>query len=171
MREFLDAEPSLACADQRNFGCDRDDVAIAAARSALAEFAGRHEIRRGSFAELDRWVPAESCDGVLLDLGVSSPQLTDAGRGFSFQTDGPLDMRMDRRQALTAAELVNDLPADELARLFWEFGDERAARRIAQVIAHDRRLRRFETTKKRKDFGLLLGVCRRIADRGAYSYR
>ena len=85
---------------------------------------------------------------MLLDLGVSSPQLTDAGRGFSFQTDGPLDMRMDRRQALTAAELVNDLPADELARLFWEFGDERAARRIAQVIAHDRRLRRFETTKQ-----------------------
>ena len=85
------------------FGCDRDGAAVEAARARLAEFAGRFEIRQGNFAELAEWVPAGSCDGVLLDLGVSSPQLDEAERGFSFQQDGPLDMRMDRRQELTAA--------------------------------------------------------------------
>ena len=89
------------------FGCDRDGDAVEAARARLAEFAGRFEIRRGNFAELREWIPAGSCDGVLLDLGVSSPQLDVAERGFSFQNDGPLDMRMDTRQPLTAADLVN----------------------------------------------------------------
>ena len=77
------------------FGCDRDGAAVEAARRRLAEFAGRFEIRQGNFADLADWVPAGSCDGVLLDLGVSSPQLDEAERGFSFQQDGPLDMRMD----------------------------------------------------------------------------
>src|ERR1039457_3683574 len=86
-------------------GCDRDGVAVEAARARLAEFAGRFEIRRGNFSELSDWVPAESCDGVLLDLGVSSPQLDVAERGFSFQNDGPLDMRMDSRQPRSAADL------------------------------------------------------------------
>src|SRR5206468_6730764 len=88
------------------FGCDRDGAAIEAARERLAEFAGRFELRRANFSSLAEWVPAGSCDGVLLDLGVSSPQLEAAERGFSFQQDGPLDMRMDQRQPLTAAELV-----------------------------------------------------------------
>ncbi len=89
------------------YGCDRDGAAIEAAKARLVEFAGRFELRRGNFAELAEWVARESCDGVLLDLGVSSPQLDTAERGFSFQQDGPLDMRMDMRQSLTAAELVN----------------------------------------------------------------
>ena len=76
-------------------------------RRRLAEFAGRFELRQGNFADLADWVEQGSCDGVLLDLGVSSPQLDEAERGFSFQQDGPLDMRMDRRQQLTAADLVN----------------------------------------------------------------
>jgi 16S rRNA (cytosine1402-N4)-methyltransferase len=130
------------------FGCDRDGAAIEAARRRLAQFAGRWELRQGSFAELADWVPAASCDGVLLDLGVSSPQLDAAERGFSFQQDGPLDMRMDRRQALTAAELVNAASAEELARIFWEFGGERDARRFARAIEHDREQRRFETTRQ-----------------------
>src|SRR5512141_983720 len=88
-------------------GCDRDGAAIEAARQRLAEFAGRFEIRQGNFADLVDWVEPDSCDGALLDLGVSSPQLDEAERGFSFQQDGPLDMRMDRRQSLTAAHLVN----------------------------------------------------------------
>jgi 16S rRNA C1402 N4-methylase RsmH len=79
---------------------------------------GRFEIRRGNFAELAGWIPAASCDGVLLDLGVSSPQLDSPGRGFSFQHDGPLDMRMDDRQPLTAADLVNRASAGELAGFF-----------------------------------------------------
>ena len=130
------------------FGCDRDGVALEAARERLAEFAGRFELRRGNFAELADWVPAGSCDGVLLDLGVSSPQLDAAGRGFSFQQDGPLDMRMDARQTLTAAQLVNEAGAAELANIFWELGGERDSRRIAAAIEHDRRQRRFETTRQ-----------------------
>jgi 16S rRNA (cytosine1402-N4)-methyltransferase len=120
------------------FGCDRDGVAVEAARARLAEFAGRFEIRRGSFAELTEWVPLGSCDGVLLDLGVSSPQLDRPERGFSFQQDGPLDMRMDTRQPQTAAELVNTANAEELAKIFWELGDERDSRRFAKAIVHDR---------------------------------
>src|SRR5271170_4279629 len=90
------------------FGCDRDGGAVEASRARLAEqFAGRFEVRRGNFSELAEWIPAASCDGVVLDLGVSSPQLDQAERGFSFRQDGPLDMRMDNRQSLTAADLVN----------------------------------------------------------------
>ena len=96
----------------RLYGCDRDSAAVEAAQRRLAEFAGRFEIRQGNFATLAEWVPAESCDGVLLDLGVSSPQLDEAERGFSFQQNGPLDMRMDQRQALTAASLVNEASAE-----------------------------------------------------------
>src|SRR5881397_633358 len=111
------------------FGCDRDGAAIEAARERLAEFAGRFELRRANFSSLADWVPAVSCDGVLLDLGVSSPQLEAAERGFSFQQDGPLDMRMDQRQPLTAAELVNGASEEQLARIFWELGGEPQSRR------------------------------------------
>jgi 16S rRNA (cytosine1402-N4)-methyltransferase len=133
-------------------GCDRDGVALEAAQARLAErFAGRFELRRGNFAELADWVPGNSCDSVLLDLGVSSPQLDQAERGFSFMQDGPLDMRMDHRQALTAADLVNGEPPEALAQIFWEYGDERESRRFAKAIAHDRVLRKFETTKQLAD--------------------
>ncbi|MBI3849050.1 MAG: 16S rRNA (cytosine(1402)-N(4))-methyltransferase RsmH [Verrucomicrobia bacterium] len=123
-------------------GCDRDGAALEATRRRLAEFAGRFELRQGNFAELGDWVAPDSCDGVLLDLGVSSPQLDSAERGFSFQQDGPLDMRMDPRQQLTAANLVNEASADELARIFWELGDERQARRFARAIEQERAQRR-----------------------------
>ena len=130
-------------------GCDRDGAAVEAAQSRLAErFAGRFEIRRGNFSEMAEWIPAASCDGVILDLGVSSPQLDLAERGFSFQNDGPLDMRMDDRQTLTAADLVNGLNAEELAKIFWEFGGERGSRRFAKAIVHDRAQRKFETTRQ-----------------------
>jgi 16S rRNA (cytosine1402-N4)-methyltransferase len=130
------------------FGCDRDGAAVEAARARLAEFAGRFEIRRGNFAELAGWVPAGSCDGVLLDLGVSSAQLDAPERGFSFQQDGPLDMRMDARQPQTAADLVNAASADELAGIFWELGGERDSRRFAKAIVHDREQRPFRTTRQ-----------------------
>jgi 16S rRNA (cytosine1402-N4)-methyltransferase len=133
-------------------GCDRDGAAVEAARNRLSEkFAGRFEIRRGNFSEMAEWMPAVSCDGVILDLGVSSPQLDSPERGFSFQQDGPLDMRMDDRQKLTAANLVNDLSAEELAKIFWEFGGERESRRFAKAIVHDRVQRKFETTKQLAD--------------------
>jgi 16S rRNA (cytosine1402-N4)-methyltransferase len=133
-------------------GCDRDGVALEVARARLGgRFAGRFELRRGNFSELADWVAEKSCAGVLLDLGVSSPQLDQAERGFSFQHDGPLDMRMDDRQPLTAAGLVNGETAEALAKIFWEYGDERDSRRFAKAIVHDRALRKFETTKQLAD--------------------
>ena len=131
------------------YGCDRDGAAIEAAGARLSgEFAGRFEIRRGNFAELADWVPAGVCAGVLLDLGVSSPQLDSAGRGFSFQQDGPLDMRMDDRESRTAADVVNDTGVEELAGIFWELGGERESRRFARAIVHDRAQRRFGSTRQ-----------------------
>jgi len=130
------------------FGCDRDGAAVEAAQARLTEFAGRFEIRRGNHAELVEWVPAGSCDAVLLDLGVSSAQLDRPERGFSFQQDGPLDMRMDTRQPQTAAELVNTASADELAKIFWELGNERDSRRFAKAIVADRKERPFATTRQ-----------------------
>lgn len=127
------------------FGCDRDGVAIEAAKRRLAEFEGRWEVQRGRFDQLRDWVADGSCDGVLFDLGVSSPQLDVAGRGFSFQADGPLDMRMDTRQPLTAAGIVNDWTAGELERIFRAYGDEPQARRFARVITEDRP---FTTTRQ-----------------------
>jgi len=130
------------------YGCDRDGVAVAVARERLAEFAGRFEIRQGNFDEMAEWVPVNSCAGLLLDLGVSSPQLDMAERGFSFQKDGPLDSRMDERQQLTAADLVNSASAEELAKIFWEYGGERESRRFARAIVHDREQRPFRTTRQ-----------------------
>ncbi len=130
------------------FGVDQDGDAIEAANARLAKFTGRFEIRQGNFAELANWIEAGTYDGVLLDLGVSSPQLDWAERGFSFQQDGPLDMRMNKSQSLTAAKLVNEASAEELANLFFELGGERDSRRMARAIERDRSLRKFETTRQ-----------------------
>ena len=140
-------------------GFDRDGAAVDAASRRLndAGFAGRFEIRRGNFSEMAEWIPPASCEGVLLDLGVSSPQLDEADRGFSFQQDGPLDMRMDQRQQLTAAGLVNSWSEAELARIFREYGDEPQARRLARAIVQARQGRRFETT------GQLAALIERLA--------
>ncbi len=144
----------------RLLACDRDGVALEAAAQRLAEFAGRFELRRGNYAELSEWIPAGSCNGVLLDLGVSSPQLDVAERGFSFQNDGPLDMRMDTRQPVTAATLLNTESAEEIARIFWEYGDERDSRRFARAIVHDRETQPFTTTRQ------LAGLIERLSPRG-----
>jgi 16S rRNA (cytosine1402-N4)-methyltransferase len=142
------------------FGCDRDGAAVEAAEKRLERFVGRFEIRRANFSEMAGWIPAGSCDGVILDLGVSSPQLDLAGRGFSFQSEGPLDMRMDGGQSLKAADLVNNSSAEELARIFWEFGGERESRRFARAIVHDRSRTKFETTTQ------LAGLIERLSPRG-----
>lgn len=142
------------------FACDRDGAAVEAAEQRLAGFGGRFELRQANFAKLAEWIPPGSCDGVLLDLGVSSPQLDEAGRGFSFQQEGPLDMRMDQRQAETAARLVNEATWEELAKIFWELGDERRARQLARAIAQERERRRFETTRQ------LAELIERLAPRG-----
>lgn len=141
------------------YGGDRDAAALEAARRRLAEFAGRCELRQGNFSELADWIEPRSCDGVLLDLGVSSPQLDQPERGFSFQQEGPLDMRMDQRQSLTAAVLVNEYSEAELARIFWELGDEPQSRRFARAIVQARQQRPMETT------GQLARLIERIAPR------
>jgi 16S rRNA (cytosine1402-N4)-methyltransferase len=130
----------------RLFGCDRDEDALAAAGRRLEGYAGRFELRQLNLAELDGWLGPESCDGVLYDLGTSSHQLDVAERGFSFQQDGPLDMRLDRRQGGTAADLVNTADVEELARIFREYGGEPEARRMARGIDRERQAGRIETT-------------------------
>ena len=144
----------------RLIGYDRDGTALEAAASRLSPFAGRFELRRGNFAQMAAEIPEGSCAGVLLDLGVSSPMLDCPERGFSFQQDGPLDMRMDQRQELTAAQLVNELPADELANILWELGDEQNSRRIARAIEQNRRAKPFERTSE------LASLIERVSPRG-----
>jgi 16S rRNA (cytosine1402-N4)-methyltransferase len=121
---------------------------VAAAAAALADQAGCFELRRGNFADLAGWVPAGASDGALFDLGVSSPQLDWPERGFSFQQDGPLDMRMDRTQALTAADLVNGSGVDGLAAIFRGYGEEREAQRLARAIVTERLRCPFTTTRQ-----------------------
>lgn len=141
------------------WACDQDGDAVAAVSGRLARFGDRVRLRRMNFAELGGWVPRGQADGVLLDLGVSSHQLETAERGFSFQRDGPLDMRMDRRTPVTAAVVVNEWPEAELARVLWEYGDEPAARRIARAVVEERGVRRMETT------GQLAGLVERVVPR------
>ena len=128
------------------FGMDRDEAALEAARKRLSEFAGRFELQQGNFATVGDHVAAGTCDGVLLDLGVSSPQLDTPERGFSFQAPGPLDMRMDRSQPRSAADLVQNESEQELARIFWQFGEERQSRRFAKAIVQQRQAKPFVTT-------------------------
>ena len=134
--------------DGRLIGLDRDAAALAAAGERLAGYAGRFELHQANFEEMERFTTESSCDAVLLDLGVSSPQLDRAERGFSFQQEGPLDMRMDQREELTAAEVVNTWPAEDLARIFWELGDEKQSRRFARAIEKRRGVRKFSTTRE-----------------------
>jgi 16S rRNA (cytosine1402-N4)-methyltransferase len=125
-------------------GIDRDPSALAMAAPWAAASAGRLTLHEGNFAELDT-LCAQPVDGVVLDLGVSSMQLDQAARGFSFLRDGPLDMRMGA-SGPTAAELVNTSPEHALADILYHFGEERAARRIARAIVAARALAPIETT-------------------------
>ena len=136
-------------------GIDRDDEAIAESRANLAGFSGA-EVRlvRGRHGDMAAIAKAEGIgevDGVLLDLGVSSPQLDDAARGFSFREDGPLDMRMDRSRGETAADVVATRGEDELAGLFRELGEEPNARRIAKAVVRARARGRIATTRQLAD--------------------
>ena len=134
-------------------GVDRDDAAIASVRgqalSGLTVAKGNH----GDLAAIARAHGWSEVDGVLLDLGVSSPQLDEADRGFSFMREGPLDMRMDRAAGQTAADLVNGEGEERLAEIFRDLGEEPQARRIAKaVVAAREKGTRFETTTQLADF-------------------
>jgi len=118
-------------------GIDRDEHALAAAQARLARFGDRLRVYHCRFDRLDEAMEALSIDtlsGALFDLGVSSPQLDVAERGFSYRNDAPLDMRMDQSQVWSASDVVNGYPADQLARVIQQYGDERFARRIASAI-------------------------------------
>ncbi len=133
----------------RLLGLDADPAAVARARTALAPYGERVVLANESFARLLDVVRAEGfwpADGVLLDLGVSSYQLEQAERGFSFQKEAPLDMRFDPRQSGTAADLVNTLSEGELADLIYRYGEERRSRAIARAIVRERARRPLTTT-------------------------
>jgi 16S rRNA (cytosine1402-N4)-methyltransferase len=135
--------------DGRLLGLDVDPAALEAAGARLAKYGARFVAEHGNFREIGVLARAHGfggSDGVLLDLGVSSHQLDTPERGFSFQADAPLDMRLDPRGDTTAADLVNELPEAELADLIYRYGEERGSRRIARSIAEARRRRRIERT-------------------------
>ncbi|MBO2526729.1 MAG: 16S rRNA (cytosine(1402)-N(4))-methyltransferase [Clostridiales bacterium] len=133
----------------RLIGVDRDTVALEAAAIRLAPFAERVTTVHSNFSELDRILDdlgIDAVDGMLFDLGVSSPQLDDAQRGFSYMADAPLDMRMNRDDALTAYEVVNTWQPEELRRILCEYGEERYAPQIAAAIVRKRGEAPIETT-------------------------
>jgi 16S rRNA (cytosine1402-N4)-methyltransferase len=134
--------------DGRLLGFDRDGETLERARAALAPFGDRARLAHADFREIDERLAGERADGILLDLGVSSAQLDAPERGFSFQAEGPLDMRMDRSGGETAAELVNRMRERELADLIHAYGEEPASRRIARAIVRAREEAPIRTTTR-----------------------
>ena len=133
----------------RLIGIDRDPKALKAAGERLAPFGDRVTLVHSNFSQLDEVLEnlgIEGVDGILLDLGVSSPQLDEAERGFSYMADAPLDMRMNSEDSLTAHEVVNTCPREELRRILYEYGEERYAPQIAAAIDRRRAERPIETT-------------------------
>ena len=133
----------------RLIGIDRDETALSAAGQRLRDYADRVTLVHSNFCEMDsviRSLGYPGVDGVLLDLGVSSPQLDEGSRGFSYMADAPLDMRMDRTDALTACQVVNEWPYEELKRILYDYGEERYAPQIAGAICRRREQKPIATT-------------------------
>jgi 16S rRNA (cytosine1402-N4)-methyltransferase len=142
-------EAILRVPETRAIGVDRDQTALQAAETRLLSFSGRVRLVSERFSELPRVLrelDVAQVDGIVLDLGVSSPQLDVAERGFSFTKAGPLDMRMDPNHGQTALELIESLDADELGEVISEFGEERHARKIARLIKDAARANELRTT-------------------------
>ena len=128
---------------------DKDSFSLTEAKRRLGNFALRIDLLQGSFGDVSRFlaeVKVKQIDRVLLDLGISSFQLDNPQRGFSFQKEGPLDMRMDQSQGPTAADLINTLQEEELSRIIYEYGEDRFARRIAKSIVWRRSQEKILTT-------------------------
>ena len=133
----------------RLIGIDRDPVALKAASERLAPYADRVTLVHSNFCELAqvlRDLDIPGVDGILLDLGVSSPQLDDGARGFSYMADAPLDMRMNAQDSLSAHTVVNTWPREELKRILYDYGEERYAPQIASAICRRREEKPIETT-------------------------
>lgn len=147
------AHALLTAARTRVYGIDRDPEAIKAGQSMTKEFSPRLTLLQGPFGAMDVLLAGEqvkAIDGIALDLGVSSPQIDDAERGFSFQSDGPLDMRMSQ-SGPSAADAVNQLPERELADIIHQYGEERLARRVARRIVEARAEAPITRTKQLAD--------------------
>ena len=130
-------------------GIDRDPVALKAAGERLAPFGDRVTLVHSNFCDMDSALESlgiDRVDGILMDLGVSSPQLDDGQRGFSYMADAPLDMRMNSEDALDAKQIVNQWSYDELKRILYDYGEERFAPRIAAAICKRREEKEIETT-------------------------
>jgi len=147
----------------RLLATDRDADALAAAAETLAPYGARVRLLQADYRDLPDLVE-EAPNGILLDLGVSSMQLDRAERGFSLKSDGPLDMRMDPRGGITAADVVNRLPEAKLADIIYRYGEERASRRIARRIVETRRRSPFRTTFQLAD--VVRAAARRPRGRG-----
>ena len=131
------------------FSTDRDGEAVRAAEERLAPFKDRVQVIRGNYADYRELIApygVEKLDGILLDLGVSSHQFDDPERGFSYRSDGPLDMRMDERDTLTAADILNGYPEKEIYRVLRDFGEEPFAKNIAKHICQRREEEPLRTT-------------------------
>lgn len=150
--------------DGKLVGLDVDAEALAAAAARLARFGGRVLLVRANFSDMRRVCENLSgVDGVLFDVGVSSRQFDSAERGFSFQQDGPLDMRMDRSQGRTAADILREASYEELARIFRVYGEEPAAKRLAAAIVQAREHQPITRTRQ------LAGLIERVKGRGRRS--
>ncbi len=146
----------------RVVGLDRDAEALELARKKLAPYGKRVELVHGSFTDIEDLMKASGfglVNGILLDLGVSSMQLDDPDRGFSFMADGPLDMRMDREGELTAQDVVNNYSFEELRKIFYQYGEEKQASRIAAAIVEERAKGKITTTGRLSE--IVKGVFRR----------
>jgi len=133
---------------------DRDPLAIRRAGERLKEFSDRLILVHGNFcdtAQILKDLGISGVDGMLFDLGVSSPQLDEASRGFSYMADAPLDMRMNSEDSLSAYDVVNTWPEDRLNRILWDYGEEKYARRITRGILEHRELKPIETTMELVD--------------------
>ena len=133
----------------RLIGIDRDPVALKAAGERLAPYGDRVTLVHSNFCEIAQVLEElgiPGVDGILLDLGVSSPQLDDGSRGFSYMADAPLDMRMNSEDALSAYDVVNTWPQEELKRILYDYGEERYAPQIARAICNKREITPIETT-------------------------
>lgn len=136
---ILNAAPNV-----RVFAIDQDETAIAAGQNLVQKYAPRLTLIHGRFGDMANLID-EPVDGIVLDIGVSSMQIDQPQRGFSFQKDGPLDMRMGQT-GQTAADVVNTFKESDLADIFYEYGEEKASRRIARKIVERRVQKKFETT-------------------------
>lgn len=140
----------LESADCTVVAIDRDRDAAARAKTLKAKYGERLIFIQGCFGDVENLLKSagfEKVDGFVLDVGVSSMQIDEAARGFSFRFDGPLDMRMDTTQGETAADLVNAMDEEDLANLIYKYGDERHSRKIARRIVERRKEKKFETTQ------------------------